>query len=53
MQSVFPSRVGSHEGRFDFGKEGDLKRELFIPVYKTGYSSSFLHKNSQFYIIIK
>jgi hypothetical protein len=28
-----------------FSKGGDLKKELFIPVYKTGYLSSFLHKS--------
>ena len=27
-----------------FSKGGKLKGELFTPVYKTGYSSSFLHK---------
>jgi hypothetical protein len=27
-----------------FSKGGDLKGKLFIPVYKTGYSSSFFIK---------
>ena len=32
-----------------FSKGGELKGERFIPVYKTGYSSSFLHKKSLWY----
>ena len=52
IHSVFPSLAKRGQGRFleklfvksPFSKGGDLKGELFIPVYKTGYSSSFLHK---------